>query len=704
MNPLVDRLRGATSRHTLRRVIQTAERFAVLYGRFAVWIGCQDWFGKVTLVLSRISAQLYTGIGTAIALTLGASLVAWLAFDRVGEAQSEVNETSMPQLAGSFAVAQQGSALAVAAVRLAAAVSADELADIGVQIHQQRLRFEIQLTELTNHSGERFDDVRIHGGALITNIEALRRLSEERILLRTGVQTLRGELANLDNDLARLPPAAVSLRDKGALAIQLLESALGVVDPASLESIGERFAKLLTALHGNTAIVGRLQTLGLARNGVIELRTRQLDVDTRQRDLLTENRGLAADLLDAVEELVEVARGGASSASLASQDAINSARTQLLVINGFGIVGAVLVAWLLIGQLLLPRLKALSNRMLAMAEGDLEDPVDIGGRDEVADLAEALEVFRRHALEVQRLNLVEKLAEDLRGKNDQLECALAELRLAQNQIVAREKLAGLGELTTGVAHEIRNPLNFVYNFSEASAELMDELLEELKESRNGFTDGQKELLEPICADVCENLQRIRNHGGRAERIVGDMLKMGGGTGARELTAVNDLLDNQICLAIRKMQAENDDRLLEIKRDFDPGAGKIEIVPQDIGRLAQNLILNAWHATIERCRAEEQAGHTYEATIVVATRRLRDRLEVRVRDNGTGISKEAVDKIFNPFFTTKPTDQGTGLGLSLCNDIVRGHGGSIRVETELGSHTEMIVNLPLSQVSGTEPAR
>ena len=664
-----------------------------LRGAAGIWR--LEWVRGATRILSRISGQLYASIGTIVALTLVASLVAWLAFDTIGTAQSEVNETSMPQLAGSFAVAQQGSALAVAAVRLAGAASAEELAELSAEINQQRLEFEIQLSELTNQSGERFESVRSYGGALITNIDALRRVAEERMALRSRTQSLRGELASLDGDVARLSDGAAQFRDRGALAVQLLESALGALDAESLESIEERVARQLTTLSGDNTIVARLRRLGLARDGVIELRAQQFVLDDRQAGLVRQNRNLAADLLNAVERLVDEARQAAASAASASQQAIDSAVTQLFFINGLSIVGAILIGWLLIGRLLAPRLQALSNRMLAMAEGDLEDPVDIGGRDEVAELASALEVFRRHALEVQRLNLVEKLAEELRGKNDQLESALEELRQAQDRIVAREKLAGLGELTAGVAHEISNPLNFVQNFSEVSAELVQELLEELEESQNGFSEVQKELLEPICRDVFGNLERIRSHGGRAGRIVGDMLKMGGSTGSREPTEINGLIDEQINL-VSAYQAENDQPAVKLERDFDEKAGEIDIVAQDIARVVQNLIINAWQATTERSRAEQEAGQSYEATIAVGTRNLGDRVEVYVHDNGTGIPDDAVDMIFNPFFTTKPTDEGTGLGLSLCNDIARGHGGSIRVETEFGSHTRMILELPVSR--------
>ena len=232
--------------------------------------------------------------------------------------------------------------------------------------------------------------------------------------------------------------------------------------------------------------------------------------------------------------------------------AIRTGRNVLLGLNVVSITGAVLIAWLFVGRVLLRRLERLSDRMRGMADGDLEARVEIGGNDEVADMAAALEVFRRHALEVQRLNLVEKLAGELREKNDQLEKVLADLRRAQDQIVMREKLAALGELTAGVAHEIKNPLNFVKNFSEVSEELLEELLEELQEtlSEGGGTlnEDQRGLIREICQDLTDNLGRIREHGERANRIVHDMLSMGRGSAGRQPTDINNLLDEHARLA------------------------------------------------------------------------------------------------------------------------------------------------------------
>ena len=691
MNGLSDREQPTSVFDVLAGV---RNRAADAYGRIAERAATAGWIARATRAFARISARLYTGIGGAVALTFVASLVAWLAFDSVGDAQTEVNETSLPQLSGAFAVAQRGTALAVAAPRLVGAVTPAELATVEASVRAERQAFEIELSALTSHSGERFDRVRIEGGGLVTNLDALQRSANERFDLRGRAATLRARLTGVEPALARVS-------GNGALAVQLLDNALNVSASAALQSIRAHFEDLVDGMPRAAPAVGDLRDLGLGPRGVFELCAEQLALAERQGALLSENNRFAAGLLGAIEELVGAARDGAAAATGASEDAITTGRTLLIAINGFSIGAAVLIAWLFVGRLLLPRLQRLSDRMLAMAEGDLEGEVRVDGRDEVADMAAALEVFRRHALEVQRLNLVEKLAEELRGKNDQLETALAELRRAQNQIVAQEKLAGLGELTAGVAHEIRNPLNFVFNYAEAGAELLEELREELDAKNNGFTDVQRQLLEPLNTDLDDTLERIRVHGGRADRIVRDMLKMGGATGERQRTDVNRLVRDQVRLATETGLGDTDVPVA-IQEDLDPEAGEIDLVPQDIGRVVQNLIANACYATHERGRAEAAAGRSYTPAVRLSTRRLQDRLEIRVRDNGTGIPDDVVDKIFNPFFTTKPTDQGTGLGLSLCNDILRGHGGAIQVDTQPDSHTEMIVDLPASPAATLHP--
>ena len=270
----------------------------------------------------------------------------------------------------------------------------------------------------------------------------------------------------------------------------------------------------------------------------------------------------------------------------------------------------------------------------------------------------------------------------------------------------REKLAALGELTAGVAHEIRNPLNFVKNFSEGSVELIDELREVMEEGTDTLTKEQRQLIEDVLTDLSDNLTRIRSHGDRADRIVHDMLMMGRGSGELQATDINRLIDEHARLAYHSARATDPNFQLDLQQDFDPNVGELDVVPQDLGRVFLNMVSNACYATNQKRRAAIEAGDeaSYSPTLLLSTQRDDDQIEIRVRDNGSGIPSDAIDKIFNPFFTTKPTDQGTGLGLAISNDIVRQHGGSVRVETEPGEFTEMIVQIPHDAPSGLAKAR
>ena len=511
------------------------------------------------------------------------------------------------------------------------------------------------------------------------------------------------------------------LQANATIAIQLLASAFDVSDIALLEPLRERFeasagkierglsALGATPLHARIApALSRLVDLGLGQDQGFDLRAQELSLDERQTALLASNNNLAVELAAEAEGLVSAARESVQDAAQASSSAISTGGNLLLAISVTSIVGAVLISWLFVGRVLMRRLGRLSDRMRRMAEGDIEAEVVVDGRGEVADMAAALEVFRRHALEVQRLNLVEKLAEELKGKNEQLEDALTNLQRAQDQIVMQEKLAALGELTAGVAHEIRNPLNFVKNFAEGSEELLEELLEELQAAL-GELDGEKDkerraLIEEITADLTENLKEIREHGERANQIVQHMLSMGRGTGDRQPTDINALLDEHARLAYHSARATDDEFQLEIVEDFDPAVGSLDVVSQDVGRVFLNLVSNACYATVEKRQAAkgaegtdpESAGESaYEPTLTLVTRRSDKGVEIRIRDNGNGIPPDIIADIFNPFFTTKPPDQGTGLGLALSSDIVRQHGGEMRVESEPGAFTEMIVALPAS---------
>ena len=701
---------------------------------------------------SRISTQLYLGLGCAVALTVTASLVGWVWFNRVAEVQSRVNEGSVPALAAAFAVARQSGALVAAAPLLAAAAPAD-LERIAARIAEDRRAFETQLNNLARQGIEEGRSRRLsaRGAALLGNIEAVEESVVRRFELAELHEEKRAELSGLRSRITGLMAPAIDdqlfyvmtgyrelgeapaprerhlappefaryrnladLQGHAATASQLLAFAFNVADASLLEPLRERFEASARGIRGWLAALGpsplrdrlsapfsQLIRLGLdPEGGVIGLRAAELEVEDEQRRLLVRNRSLGLDLVARAEGLVETARREAREAADVAEQAIFTGRNLLVTLSVVSVVGAVLIAWLLVGRVLLRRLALLSDRMRRMAGGDLEGEVNVAGNDEVAEMAAALEVFRSHALEVQRLNLVEKLADELRGKNDQLEDALTDLRAAQDQIVMRQKLAALGELTAGVAHEIRNPLNFIKNFSESSVELIEELQEEVRtllgEEEDGEDDGRA-LVREIGSDLVENLRTIRQHGIRADRIVQSMLTMGRSSGERQMVDVNRLLDEHARLAYHSARATDPDFRLSLEQDLDPELGEMEAVPEDLGRVFLNLVSNACYATDEKRRTGGSQG--YDPVLKLESRRHGGQVEIRVRDNGNGIPPEALDKIFNPFFTTKPTDQGTGLGLALSSDIVRRHGGAIRVETEPGEFTEMVVELPLAPPAG-----
>ena len=693
----------------------------------------------------RISTQLYVGIGGAVALTIAASLVGWFSFNRVGEVQSRVNEGSVPEMKAAFGVAEYSSMLVAAAPRLTSALTSQDLASVAESIDDAHRAFEGEVASLERRDGgdERVQRIRAHTDTLVQNIEEIKSSMAELFDMTERREALRTELAELNAQVEDIlvpavddqffyamtgyrtlgePPAAyqehfsegelslyrhlAELQADANIATQLLASAFSLSDAPLIEPLRERFEaasgridRSLSTLQESplraelTPIFARLSDLGISERSGFDLLAREITLLGRQQDLLDLNRNITIDLVDEVDGLVSTANANVQEATLASTQAMLTGRTLLLGISAVSIGGALLISWLYIGRSLLRRLQMLSGWMRQMARGDLEAKVEIGGRDEVADMAAALEVFRRHAIEVQRLNLVELLAEELQGKNDELESVLVDLRRAQDQIVLREKLAALGELTAGVAHEIRNPLNFVNNFSEVSEDLLTELQETLGDGGGDLSAKQRDLILEISQTLSSNLERIRTHGERANRIVRDMLMMGRGTGERQPTDINNLLDEYATLAYHSARATDPEFHLDLRREFDSDVGDLEVIPQDLGRVILNVVSNACQATNAKRRAGEDT-EAYAPTLWLITQRGENQVEVRVRDNGTGIPADIIDKIFNPFFTTKPTDQGTGLGLAISNDIVRQHGGTIRVQSDPGRFTEMIIELPL----------
>ena len=289
--------------------------------------------------------------------------------------------------------------------------------------------------------------------------------------------------------------------------------------------------------------------------------------------------------------------------------------------------------------------------------------------------------------------LYENLEEKVIERTKEIEKTLAELKSTQAQLIQAEKMASLGELTAGIAHEIQNPLNFVNNFSEVNFELVEELREEIEK-------GNTDEVKAIANDIAENQKRISQHGKRADAIVKGMLQHSrNSAGQKEPTNLNALADEFLRLAYHGLQAKENSFEVTLKTDFDQSVGKISVIPQEIGRVLHNLINNAFYAVAEKKKSSDLQGFQnleglshYEPTVSVATKKTIGKVEIRVADNGNGIPKKVLDKIFQPFFTTKPAGQGTGLGLSMSYDIIKAHGGELKVETLEGVGAEFIIEL------------
>ena len=690
-----------------------------------------------------LGLKIYAGFGAGVLLMLAASTVALLSFRAVSDSQRRIIEDSVPSLTAAIRAAQQSSALINAAPRLVSASSEEDLAQVKTAIARDKdLLYEL-IDELRQNDSleDQAGVLRSLSDALTATLEkietsaSLRREKERRLeareeeisvvtrqidrilvpaiddqafFLATGLRDIGDEPAPVEertsyNQLLRYRDL-LTLHTQASLAARLLAETAVVNNRTLIQPLRERYNAAVGSFERSfqswllAAEVEQLKSLGQGADGIFDLQEAVLQEADLEAQYIAENRSNAARLLATMDRVVMVTDESASEASNASTSAVNTGMLLLVVLNIFNILGAVALGWIFIGRYLIRRLTGLAGAMRSMAEGNLEVPVEVRGNDEVTDMAEALEVFRRHALEVQRLNLVEKLADELKDKNDELEQTLDDLKTAQNQVVMQEKLASLGQLAAGIAHEIKNPLNFVNNFSEVSGELIEEVREVLDEITEGLPDDAREEIGSILNDLNGNLQKIQQHGKRADGIVHSMLEHSRGqSGERRAVDLNALLKQYADLAYHSMRAKNQLFNVTWEEDLDSGVGEVEVVPQDISRVFLNLITNACQATFERLQKTtgdfQKSADGYEPTIRLSSRREGENAEFRIRDNGTGIPQDMVEKIFEPFVTTKATGEGTGLGLSLSQDILAQHGGAMGVESEPGSFTEFWLTIP-----------
>ena len=340
--------------------------------------------------------------------------------------------------------------------------------------------------------------------------------------------------------------------------------------------------------------------------------------------------------------------------------------------------------------------KFLQQWVKRLVAGDLEFHVDTPGSDEISMYGRVLEALRQALIRSRRLEREQKeLSEELRQNNETLKSTLGQLRTTQDQIVSQQKLAELGEVSAGVAHEIRNPLQFIKNFAESSVIIVEELAGiAARKERLNSEEVQAEIAE-LTGDLTENMTRITHHSDRANRIVTDMLDLRrDGQRAFRMVDINQLLVEQTMLAYHAARAQYPGFNMDIEKELDPNAGDISAVPEDLGRVFINMVSNACQAIEEKNKRDDG----FAPALRLKTTRTEDAVEISIRDNGPGMTPDVMAKMFTPFFTTKSANKGTGLGMSLSHDIVRGHGGTITPASVEGEYTELTVTIPVSEVS------
>jgi len=743
VNSRVEQVRAALARSFSR----APGLFAALAERLP-WVraALARLFSRVQGLLMTIAARMTLILFGSVGLVALASVVAWSTLQSALQFQSRIADVEMPNIVESVQVARQTSVLVNGGFRIISAQTQQEH-EVGSEIVKQGeadLKALIENLDSRSEFGAAAERVEQHLAELERHLGSIRRATFARLLLQRKLDEHRAILTELSRDIEsalaeviddqgfylveglrslEASPAPLAVRaseneffvyrnltrvnQQVNLAILLLDEMLILNDRQFLPPLEERFTSAITnARFSNDSVPASAQDEALGADlqkldsvghgggdfdGIIVLR-RELLLRAEQGQSSLDMARDASDLLeDEVSNLSTLVSDAALAQSAAARESVASGVIWLASISLASAVAAALFGYFFVWKSLARRLTALSGAMREMSHGDLEVAIEVGGNDEISDMAEALEKFREYALEVQRLNLVEELAKEVDAKNASLQETLQELEKAQQQIIAEEKLASLGQLAAGIAHEIKNPLNFIGNFSEIAMDFgkeIEELLEDLEES-----DAREDIRE-IVGDLGQSLGKIRDHSKRADNIVRSMLEHSrGGEGEWRETDLNAVLKQYVELAYHSMRALNTGFNMDLVDNFDPQVKPMEVVPQDISRVFLNLATNACQALDDKRKRIED----FEPVISISSKLLEKDAQFVIRDNGPGIPQKIRDKIFEPFFTTKDGTKGTGLGLSLTADILQRHGGSIAVNSEEGEFTEMVIRLPLEPV-------
>ncbi len=607
-------------------------------------------------------------------LTLVSGATAVYYFEQSGDLNYELESESVPALEASWEAAREAERLRVLALGL--------MAESGAGLEDFRTE---TVTETLGRLG---DALNIAGGIPSLTVDAQRVNDSANELVRV--------IDNLDANREDLVVANVNAAELQALASTLspasreAQSVLSVLQQVwlaesddELQALWGRFSSLAIGVEPEVRSLGEGE-------GAFFVRGQQLLLLDNLRSLTEQFDQASTQLEGSVAGLLTSARANSSENLALAVSSFDEGRTLLTGISVISVIVATIAAWVWVGNGMVRRLSRMSDRMRGMADGDLDTPVPEIGRDEIGELANALEVFRQNAIEVQRLNLVEQLYEELRVTNE-------ELKEAQSRLVAQEKLAALGELVSGVAHEISNPLNFVKNFTEGSLDLYDELSEMLDVYKSRMSTDDSALLDEISQDMTNSLNRVLSNGGRALAIVERMQGLGLVGGEPVPTHLNSVLRDAVVSGYNTFTGRWDDFSMRTEFKLDESIGDMMLVEGDFGDAIVNLVSNACFAM--RGKLLESDGD-YEPALAVSTLREDEDVVIRIRDNGPGIADDVLGHIFNPFFSTRSGAEGAGLGLTVAADVARRLGGDLSVDTVYGEYAEFVMILPAATVAVT----
>ncbi len=614
----------------------------------------------------RIGTRLYVALGFAVLLTLVSSGVGVFYFERSGDHSFDIQSRSIPVLEAAWSTERETTNLRSLGLEL---LSTDDAQFVGaptetVEAILSRVESPLQVVagvpELAADADQVFDGIY----NLADIVDEIRLNRETLSQVNESAGQLSAELDRISAMNGTEEPAAI-----------LLKQSLSASDQMELDSLWDEFVAA-SSVGGDQA----LADLGGGNDGIFAVRGSQLLLRSQIGEISARFDSASRDLDASVTNLVSGASSQSNAALESAGATFDFGRVLLAVISVGSVLAAIIASWVWVGNGLIRRLARLSDRMRLMARGDLETPIPEVGPDEVGELADALEVFRKQALEVQRLNLVEQLYGELRQANE-------EMTRMQARLVANEKLASLSELVGGIAHEISNPLNFVTNFSEGSLELFDELTEILDGYRDVLSVEDAQNMDEVRGELAESLNRVQDHGGRVMGIVERMRALGGVGGNPVLTDVNEALMVGVEAECTKFESRQGGMHVQPTFDLDDSIGDVMLSTHDFAEAVGNIVTNACFAMRSK---KESLGDGYEPSLLITSRRKGDEIEVRIRDNGPGIPEDKTDRVFDLFYSTRQGALGAGLGLPLASDVARHAGGDLTVNSVYGEYAEFVM--------------